>query len=60
MEEYQRLNRAMWDSRAARHAASTSYDLDRYRRDPHAISDVVRKVRLKDRTIVVDLPPGLE
>ena len=25
-----------------------------------AISDVVRKVRLKDRTIVVDLPPGLE
>lgn len=42
MEEYLRLNRAMWDSRAARHAASASYDLDRYRRDPGAISDVVR------------------
>lgn len=42
MEEYQRLNRAMWDSRAARHAASAAYDLDRYRRDPDAISDVVR------------------
>ncbi|WP_286690105.1 MULTISPECIES: class I SAM-dependent methyltransferase [unclassified Aeromicrobium] len=52
MEEYQRLNRAMWDSRAARHAASTSYDLDRYRRDPHAISDVVRfdQPRLGDIT----------
>lgn len=42
MEEYQRLNRAMWDSRAARHAASEAYDLQRYRTDPEAISDVVR------------------
>ncbi len=42
MEEYQRLNRAMWDSRAARHAASASYDLQRYRTDPEAVSDVVR------------------
>ena len=42
MEEYQRLNRAMWDSRAAVHAASAAYDLERYRTDPGAISDVVR------------------
>jgi SAM-dependent methyltransferase len=42
VEEYQRLNRAMWDSRAARHAASEAYDLQRYRTDPEAISDVVR------------------
>ena len=40
--EYQRLNRANWDERAPAHAASPGYDLDRFRRDPSAISDVVR------------------
>ena len=40
--EYQRLNRANWDERAPAHAASRGYDLDRFRRDPSAISDVVR------------------
>ncbi len=42
VDEYLALNRAMWDSRAATHAASRSYDLDRFRDDPQAISDVVR------------------
>ena len=42
MEEYLEFNRAMWDSRAATHAVSKAYDLDRFRTDPQAISDVVR------------------
>jgi len=40
-DEYLALNRAMWDSRAAKHAASRAYDLDRFRTDPAAVSDVV-------------------
>ncbi|KHL18944.1 methyltransferase family protein [Mumia flava] len=41
-DDYLAINRAMWDDRAAAHAASVDYDLDRYLRDPDAISDVVR------------------
>ncbi len=41
-DDYLSLNRAMWDSRAAAHASSVDYDVDRFRRDPGAISDVVR------------------
>jgi len=41
-DDYLALNRAMWDSRAAAHAGSAGYDLDRFHRDPSAISDVVR------------------
>jgi SAM-dependent methyltransferase len=40
--DYLALNRAMWDDRAAAHAASPDYDLDRLRLDPTSISDVVR------------------
>ena len=36
------LNRANWDARVPLHAASDRYGLDRYRRDPTRISDVVR------------------
>ena len=41
-DDYLAINRAMWDSRAAAHARSVDYDLDRFRHDPEAISDVVR------------------
>lgn len=41
-DDYIAINRAMWDSRAAAHARSVDYDLDRFRLDPDAISDVVR------------------
>lgn len=42
MEEYQRLNRASWDSRAAVHAGSATYALERFVDDPAFLSDVVR------------------
>lgn len=42
MSDYLDLNRANWDDRTAIHVDSPDYDLDRYRRDPEAISDVVR------------------
>ncbi len=42
MDDYLELNRAMWDSRASTHQDSRAYDLDRFRHDPAAISDVVR------------------
>ncbi|MEH3033490.1 MAG: class I SAM-dependent methyltransferase [Aeromicrobium erythreum] len=52
MEEYLEVNRAQWDSRVDAHRDSRAYDLDRYRRDPDAISDVVRfdVTRLGDLT----------
>jgi SAM-dependent methyltransferase len=37
-----RLNRASWDERAAAHAASPDYGLDRFLSDPSFISDIVR------------------
>lgn len=42
MSDYLDLNRANWNDRTAVHVDSPDYDLDRYRRDPDAISDVVR------------------
>lgn len=41
-DDYLQINRAMWDDRAAAHAASPEYDVDRLRTDPKALSDVVR------------------
>ncbi|MGV8844943.1 class I SAM-dependent methyltransferase [Tessaracoccus sp.] len=41
-DDYLRVNRANWDDRAMLHPQSAGYDLDRFRRDPSAISDVVR------------------
>jgi SAM-dependent methyltransferase len=40
--EYQRLNRASWDDRAAAHAASPGYDVARFASDPGFLSQVVR------------------
>lgn len=51
MSEHLDINRAWWDSRAAAHAQSRDYDLDRFRSDPEAISDVVRF----DRRLLGDL-----
>src|SRR5262245_16867144 len=42
MPDYRDLNRASWDERVPAHAASADYDLQRFRDDPEAISDVVR------------------
>ncbi|HEX9260184.1 MAG TPA: class I SAM-dependent methyltransferase [Acidimicrobiales bacterium] len=42
MDEYVRVNRAMWDERADAHAPSPGYDLERYVADPTALSDVVQ------------------
>ena len=42
MTDYRDVNRANWDERAAIHAASKEYGLDRYADDPESISDVVR------------------
>ena len=39
--EYWEINRANWDQRAAVHATSTTYNLQRLIDDPNAISDVV-------------------
>ena len=41
MAEYWEINRANWDQRAAVHAASTTYDLQRLIDGPNAISGVV-------------------
>ncbi len=41
-DDYLRVNRANWDDRALLHPHSAGYDLDRFRRDPGAVSDVVR------------------
>lgn len=40
--EYLRLNRANWNARAAAHAASTDYGVQRYLDDPSHLSSVVR------------------
>ena len=41
MEEYQELNRASWDDRAAAHAASPGYRVDDLIADPEQLSHVV-------------------
>jgi SAM-dependent methyltransferase len=40
--EFYDLNRALWDERAAAHAASQDYGFDRFEADPAHLSDVVR------------------
>ena len=42
MDEWVRLNRANWDERAAPHAASPDYAVERFVADPEHLSDVVR------------------
>ena len=42
MDSYLEQNRAMWDSRVEAHVGSRAYDLDRFRTDPAALSDVVQ------------------
>ena len=42
MEDYAELNRASWDERAAAHAASRDYAVDRFASDPAHLSDIVR------------------
>lgn len=42
MDEWVRLNRANWDERAAPHAASPDYAVERFATDPEFLSDVVR------------------
>jgi SAM-dependent methyltransferase len=51
-DDYRTLNRASWDDRAAAHAASTDYSVDRFRVDPTFLSDVVQfdQPRLGDIT----------
>jgi len=41
-DDYLEVNLANWDDRALLHPHSTGYDLDRFRRDEAAVSDVVR------------------
>lgn len=41
-DDHRTLNRANWDERAAAHAASPDYSVDRFIADPHFISRVVR------------------
>ncbi|WP_194823468.1 bifunctional 2-polyprenyl-6-hydroxyphenol methylase/3-demethylubiquinol 3-O-methyltransferase UbiG [Micromonospora sp. S-DT3-3-22] len=40
--DYRTLNRASWDDRAAAHAASPDYAVDRFAADPAYLSEVVR------------------
>jgi SAM-dependent methyltransferase len=40
--DYRELNRANWDDRAAAHAASPGYAVDRFAADPEFLSEVVR------------------
>lgn len=49
---YLDINRANWDERASVHAASADYDVQRFLRDPAALSDVVQfdQPRLGDLT----------
>ena len=42
MEDWTELNRASWDERAAPHAASDDYALDRFAAEPDFLSGVVR------------------
>ncbi|MBM2621552.1 class I SAM-dependent methyltransferase [Actinoplanes sp. LDG1-06] len=42
MTDYRELNRANWDDRAAAHAASPGYAVDRFAADPAYLSEVVR------------------
>ncbi|WP_073252810.1 methyltransferase domain-containing protein [Cryptosporangium aurantiacum] len=42
MDDYRELNRASWDDRAAAHAASQDYAVDRFRVDPTFLSSVVQ------------------
>jgi SAM-dependent methyltransferase len=42
VEDYRRLNRAMWDERAPAHAGSPGYGRDRFVADPDHLSGVVR------------------
>lgn len=42
IDDYRRLNRASWDDRAAAHAASQDYAVDRFRVDPTFLSHVVQ------------------
>ncbi|MBU2666491.1 class I SAM-dependent methyltransferase [Actinoplanes bogorensis] len=42
MTDYRDVNRANWDDRAAAHAASPGYAVDRFAADPEHLSDVVR------------------
>lgn len=41
-DNYQDVNRAAWDERAAAHAASPDYRFEQFRTDPTYLSDVVR------------------
>ncbi|MDO5735161.1 MAG: hypothetical protein Q4P15_01650 [Propionibacteriaceae bacterium] len=41
-EDYRQVNRANWNDRARLHPQSPGYDLDRFRRDPSVLSDVVQ------------------
>lgn len=42
MDDYRELNRANWDARAAAHAGSADYAVQRFADDPEFLSDVVR------------------
>lgn len=42
MDDYTAMNRAMWDDRAAAHAASPGYDVEQFIADPTFLSEVVR------------------
>ena len=42
MEDWYELNRANWDERAAPHAASPDYSVERFLAEPDFLSDVVR------------------
>jgi SAM-dependent methyltransferase len=42
MTDYLAVNQANWDERAAAHAASTDYNVQRFADDPRYLSDVVR------------------
>jgi SAM-dependent methyltransferase len=51
MDEYRAANRANWDDRASLHAASRTYDVDRFVDDPERLSGVVEA----DRWVLGDL-----
>jgi SAM-dependent methyltransferase len=42
MDQYTEMNRAHWDDRAAAHATSADYGIERFLADPDHLSDVVR------------------
>ncbi|MBD0293503.1 MAG: class I SAM-dependent methyltransferase [Jiangellaceae bacterium] len=42
MENYQKVNRALWDERGPAHAASPDYHVQRFIEDPQFVSPVVR------------------